>query len=43
MTPKRRRRVVFAVIVTAGVAVIAAYRDRTLRHHVSEFVEQYGD
>ncbi len=45
MTSKRRRRlvVVVVVIVAAGVAVVATYRDRTLRRHASEFVERYGD
>jgi hypothetical protein len=40
---KTRRRVVFAVIVAAGLAAVTAYRDRTLRRHASEFVERYGD
>jgi hypothetical protein len=43
-TPRRgRRRLVLVVVVASTIAVIAAYRDRTLRRHCSEFVAQYGD
>jgi hypothetical protein len=43
MTPRNRRRLVFVVLVAAGVAVVTTYRGRTLRRNASEFVERYGD
>ena len=43
MTTKGRGLLVAAVIVGAVVALVAVYRDRTLRRNASKFVERYGD